>query len=95
MDNIIKTAIELGNFKTLIRIIQKARLTQNLSNGGQYTVFIPNDEAFSKFSSDKIENLLNDKDRLLTVLKAHIIAKKIMASSLMNMKKLKQLTGKS
>ena len=94
MENIIKTAIELGNFKTFIRIIQKAGLTQNLANGGQYTVFAPNDDAFSKFSPDKIEGLLNDKDLLLTVLKAHIIAKKIMSPSLINMKKTKTINGK-
>lgn len=94
MDNIIKTALELGNFKTFVRIVQKAGLSQNLSNGGQYTVFAPNDNAFSKHSPNKIENLLNDKDRLLTVLKSHIIAKKIISSSLMNMKKTKTINGK-
>jgi len=94
MENIIKTIIELGNFKTFIRIIQKAGLTQNLSNGSQFTVFAPNDVAFSKFSPEKIDNLLNDKDRLLTILKAHIIAKKIMSTSLINLKKIKTINGK-
>ena len=94
MDTIIKTAIEVGNFKTFIRIVQKAGLTHNLSNGGQYTVFAPNDAAFSKFSPDKIEILLNDKDRLVTIIKAHIIAKKIISSSLMKMKKIKTINGK-
>lgn len=94
MEIIIKTLIELGNFKTFIRVMQKAGLTQNLSSNDQYTVFAPNDAAFSKFSTDKIENLLNDKDRLLTVARAHIIAKKVMSSSLMNMKKIKTINGK-
>ena len=61
MENIIKTTIEIGNFKTFIRIIQKAGLTQTLANSGQYTVFAPNDDAFSKFSPEKIENLLEEK----------------------------------
>ena len=94
MENIIKTVIELGNFKTLIRLIQKAGLTQNLSNNGQYTFFAPTDVAFSKYSTDKIENLLKDKDRLNTVLKAHIISKKILSSSLANTKKMKSINGK-
>ncbi|KYK21772.1 hypothetical protein AYK24_03175 [Thermoplasmatales archaeon SG8-52-4] len=94
IQNIIKTIIESGSFKTFIRIIQKAGLTYNLSNGGQYTIFAPNDAAFAKFPSEKIENLLNDKDRLLTVIKAHIIAKKVLSTSLMNLKKVKTINGK-
>lgn len=94
MENILKTALELGNFKTFIRIVQKAGLTGNLSNGGQFTVFAPDDVAFTKFPPEKIESLLNDKDRLLTVLKAHIVAKKIMSPSLRGMKKIKTINGK-
>ena len=94
IENIIKTGLILGNFKTFIRIIQKAGLTQNLSNGGQFTIFAPNDAAFSKFSPEKIENLLKDKDRLNAVLKAHIISKKIVSTSLMNVKKVKSINGK-
>ena len=94
MQNIIKTVIEMGNFKTFIRLIQKAGLTQTLSDGGQYTVFAPNDTAFSKNSPEKIENLLNDKDRLLTILKTHIIAKKVTSPSLMSLKKIKTINGK-
>jgi len=94
MQNIIKTVIELGNFKTFIRIIQKAGLTQNLSNGGQFTVFAPDDAAFAKFPPEKIESLLNDKDRLLTVLKTHILAKKVASPSLMSLKKIKTINGK-
>jgi len=94
MQNIIKTIIEMGNFKTFIRVIQKAGLNNNLSDGGQYTVFAPNDAAFSKYSSEKIENLLNDKDRLLTVVKTHILAKKVPSTSLMNIKKIKTINGK-
>ena len=94
MENIIKTTQALGNFKTFIRLIQKAGLTQNLSNGSQFTIFAPNDVAFAKFSPKKVEILLNDKDRLLTILKAHIIGKKIMGSFLINMKKTKTINGK-
>lgn len=94
MQNIIKTVIEMGNFKTFIRIIQKAGLTQNLANGGQFTVFAPDDSAFAKFSPEKIENLLNDKDRLMTILKSHIIAKKVMSPNLISLKKIKTINGK-
>jgi len=94
MENIIKTAIEINSFKTFIRVIQKAGLTTNLANGGQFTIFAPTDAAFAKFSPETIESLLNDKDRLLTVIKAHILAKKINSASLMNMKKIKTINGK-
>ncbi|KYK28876.1 hypothetical protein AYK20_06475 [Thermoplasmatales archaeon SG8-52-1] len=94
IQNIYKTVLEMGNFKTFIRIIQKAGLTQNLTDGNQITIFAPNDAAFAKFPTEKIESLLNDKDRLLTVIKAHILAKKVMSPSLINMKKIKTINGK-
>ncbi|KYK31554.1 MAG: hypothetical protein AYK22_02350 [Thermoplasmatales archaeon SG8-52-3] len=94
MQNIMKTVIEMGNFKTFIRVIQKAGLIQNLTNGNQLTLFAPNDAAFAKFSPEKIENLLNDKDRLLTVIKSHILAKKVLSNSLLSMKKIKTINGK-
>ena len=94
MQNIIKTVIDMGNFKTFIRVVQKAGLTQNLTNGSQLTLFVPTDAAFNKFPPEKIENLLNDKDKLLTVLKAHILAKKVPSPSLMNLKKIKTINGK-
>ena len=94
MQNIIKTVIEMGSFKKFIRIVQKAGLTQSLSDGGQLTLFVPTDAAFNKFPPEKIENLLNDKDRLLSVLKAHILAKKVLSPSLMSLKKIKSINGK-
>jgi len=94
MQNIIKTVIEMGSFKKFIRIVQKAGLTQSLSDGGQLTLFVPTDAAFNKFPPEKIENLLNDKDRLVTVLKAHILAKKVMSPSLMSLSKIKTINGK-
>jgi len=94
MDNLIKTANEEGNFKTFIRIIQKSGFMQTLSNDGQYTIFAPNDTAFSNIDSVYIENLLKDKDRLLSVLKSHIVGKKINVQCLNNLKKIKTINGK-
>ena len=94
MQNIIKTSNEMENLKNFIRLLQKAGQTQYLSNSGQFTVFAPSDLAFAKFSPEKIESLLNDKDRLSTVIKTHIIAKKIMFPSLNSLKKIKTINGK-
>ena len=94
MQNIVKTMMEIGGFKNFIRVIQKTGFNQNLSNDGQFTVFAPDDNAFNKNSSEKIENLLNDKDRLITVLKSHIINKKIDYFNLKTTKKIKSINGK-
>ena len=94
MNSLIKTVNEAGNLKNLVRIIQKSGFIQNLSNDGQYTIFAPNDNAFLNIESNYLENLLNDKDRLLSVLKTHIIGKKINTQSLNNLKKIKTINGK-
>lgn len=94
MQDIMKTAITAGNFKTLIRLIQKAAFANTLNAHGQFTVFAPTDESFAKYPQEKIELLLKDKDRLMTVLKSHVHTGKVPSSSLLKLKKIKMMNGK-
>ena len=94
MQDIMKTAITAGNFKTLIRLVQKAAFTNTLTVNGPLTVFAPSDESFAKLPQEKIELLLKDKDRLMTVLKSHVHTGKIPSSSFSKLKKIKMMNGK-
>jgi len=91
--NLIETAIAVGNFKTLISIVQETGLIESLTTEGQYTVFAPTDEAFSKISPEIFEDLLIDKERLTEVLTYHIIPKKLMSNEVIKIKNAKTVNG--
>ena len=45
MKNIVETAIEAGQFTTLVAAVKAAGLVETLSGTGPFTVFAPNDAA--------------------------------------------------
>jgi uncharacterized surface protein with fasciclin (FAS1) repeats len=94
MKNLIQTAVEAGNFKTLITAMQEADLYDTLSGDGPYTVFAPTDEAFSKLPSGALENILQDKERLTEVLTYHVLKKKVKAKEVKILKNAKTVNGK-
>ncbi len=77
--DIFQTALDAGNFKTLIAAIRAAGLEETLRDEGPYTVFAPTDEAFKKFPPGTVDNLLRDKVKLIAVLTYHLVPGKIMA----------------
>ncbi|WP_047535163.1 fasciclin domain-containing protein [Methylotenera sp. N17] len=76
-DDIIDSAVADGSLKTLVTALQTAGLTDTLKGEGPFTVFAPSDAAFAKLPKDKLEALLKDKDALVKLLNAHIVAHKI------------------
>jgi uncharacterized surface protein with fasciclin (FAS1) repeats len=56
MANLIETAQELGQFKTLMTLVESADLLDLLKSPGPYTVFAPTDEAFAALPSNTIAN---------------------------------------
>lgn len=94
MKNIIDTAIDAGEFKTLVKAVQEADLVDSLSSDGPFTVFAPTDEAFSKLPDGTIEELLNNKEKLTDILTYHVIPEKVMSESAVNLTKAKTANGK-
>lgn len=95
MLNIVETAINAGNFKTLVTAIQKAGLVDTLSGTGPFTVFAPTDEAFAKIPKETLDNILSDKDKLTDILTYHVITGKVMASEIAKLTLTLTLQGKS
>jgi len=93
MKNIVETAIEAGNFKTLIKAVQAAGLVETLSGKGPFTVFAPNDKAFAKLPAGTVEGLLKDKGKLTAVLTYHVVPGKVMAADVLKLKKAKTAQG--
>ncbi len=80
MPDILDTAINAGNFNTLVTAITVAGLDTTLKGHGPFTVFAPTDEAFSKLPSGAVEALLEDVIQLRKVLEYHIVLGKFVAA---------------
>lgn len=95
MKNIVETAIEAGQFNTLVAAVKAAGLVETLSGKGPFTVFAPNDAAFAKLPKGTVEGLLKDKAKLTAVLTYHVVSGKVLAKDVMKIKSAKTLQGGS
>jgi hypothetical protein len=62
-----------ATFNTLLKIIDKAGLRDQLVNSGPYFLLAPTDEAFAAMSQADLDALLNDPQALKNFLNAYII----------------------
>jgi Fasciclin domain/Zinc finger, C2H2 type len=93
MRDIINTAIEAGSFKMLISAVQSADLIATLRDTGPFTVFAPDDQAFTKLPPGTIEGLLKDVPKLKAILMYHIVAGKLTVEEISQMKTAKTIQG--
>ena len=93
--DIVDTAIEAGNFNTLVSAVQAAGLVETLKGKGPFTVFAPTDEAFAKLPEGQLNALLADKDKLTAVLTYHVVPGKVMAKDVVNLKNATTVQGQS
>src|SRR5690349_18540918 len=78
--DIVDTAVQNGNFKTLVAAVQAAGLVETLKGPGPFTVFAPTDAAFAKVPKAQLDALLKDKAALTKVLTYHVVPGKVMAA---------------
>lgn len=93
MANIVKTAQNAGGFSTLLKAAEVAGLVDTLSSGGPFTIFAPNDDAFSKVPSETLNALLKDPEKLKGILLYHAVDGKVMSTDLSGIMKVKTLQG--
>ena len=94
--SIAAKAKEAGKFKVLLAAVTEADLAKVLDTQGPFTVLAPTDEAFGKLPAGTVESLLKKENRakLLSILKFHVIAGKHSALELAVKKQVKTLNGK-
>ena len=85
MNTIVETAINAGNFKTLVAAVQATGLVDTLNGEGPFTVFAPSDEAFAKLPAGTVEGLLANPEELKKVLTYHVVAGKVMSGDVVTM----------
>ena len=93
--DIVDTAVAAGNFKTLAAALKAGGLVDALKGEGPFTVFAPTDEAFAKLPAGTLEDLLKpeNKEKLASILKYHVVAAKAMSKDVAGMSSAKTLNG--
>ena len=96
-----KTIVEIAagaeDFSTLVAAVKAAGLVDVLSSKGPFTVFAPTNEAFAKLPEGTVESLLKpeNKEKLIAVLKYHVVPGKVMAKDVVKVDSAKTAQGSS
>ena len=93
--DIVDTAVEAGQFKTLAAALTAAGLVDTLKGPGPFTVFAPTDAAFAKLPEGTVEMLLKpeNKDKLTAILTYHVVPGKVMAADVVKLDEAKTVNG--
>jgi uncharacterized surface protein with fasciclin (FAS1) repeats len=93
--NIVQTASEAGQFKTLIALAKQAGLAGALSGNSKLTVFAPTDKAFAKVPKATLQKLQRNRAQLRAVLLYHVVKGDVKAAKVVTLKRAKTLNGAS
>jgi len=85
--NIVQNAVNSKDHTTLVAAVKAADLVGVLSSKGPFTVFAPVNKAFDKLPEGVVESLLKpeNKMKLQTILKYHVVAGKWSANELVKL----------
>jgi uncharacterized surface protein with fasciclin (FAS1) repeats len=93
MSDIVDIAVQSDSFKTLVAAVTAANLVENLKSPGPFTVFAPNDDAFSKLPPGTIQTLMQNIPQLSRILTYHVVAGKLMKADLEKVESVISLEG--
>ncbi len=62
-----------ADYSTALAAVKAAGLDATLKTGGPYTIFAPNNIAFSNLPAGKLDSLMKDPAALGTLLKGHVV----------------------
>jgi len=92
--DIVETAVNAGQFKTLAAALGAAKLVTTLKGSGPFTVFAPTDAAFAKLPKRKLNALKRSPAKLKAVLLYHVAAGRLEAADVAERSRIKTLNGK-
>ncbi|WP_017651469.1 fasciclin domain-containing protein [Fortiea contorta] len=72
MPDLVETAVNAGNFNTLLKAAEAVQLLETLKSPGQFTLFAPTDEAFAKLPEGSLDALLEDISKLKKIVAYHV-----------------------
>lgn len=88
----VETLVADPNMSTLVKLVTQAGLVDAV-NAGDFTIFAPNNAAFSALPSATLTALGNDVNALANVLKYHVVQGKVPSSAASNELQLTTLNG--
>jgi uncharacterized surface protein with fasciclin (FAS1) repeats len=93
--DIVDTAVDAGQLKTLATALKAADLVDTLKGPGPFTVFAPTDEAFAKLPAGTLENLLKpeNKAKLAAILTYHVVPGAVKAEQVTKLGEAKTVNG--
>jgi uncharacterized surface protein with fasciclin (FAS1) repeats len=71
--DIVDNAVNADNVTTVVELVKKAGLVETLKGTGPFTVFAPNNDAFSAVPEDILNKVAGDANLLKTVLTYHVV----------------------
>jgi len=94
--DIVDTAVQAGQFKTLAAALKAAGLVDTLKGAGPFTVFAPTDAAFAALPAGTVESLLKPENRakLVAILTYHVVPGRVTAAQVAGMSTAKTVQGK-
>ena len=92
---IVENAAANKDFSTLVAAVKAAGLAETLSGKGPFTVFAPTNAAFAKLPEGTVASLLKpeNKEKLASILKYHVVAGNVMAADVVKLEKAKTVEG--
>src|SRR5690242_2560251 len=94
--DIVETATNAGQFKTLAAALSAANLLTTLKGSGPFTVFAPTDQAFAKLPPGTVDSLLkrDNRNQLAAILTYHVVPGKVTSADVAKLNDVKTVNGK-
>jgi uncharacterized surface protein with fasciclin (FAS1) repeats len=93
--DIVDIAANAGSFTQLVAAVTAAGLVDTLKSEGPFTVFAPNDEAFDKLPEGTVAALLQDTDKLTSILTYHVVPGRVTSEDVVNLDSAETANGQS
>ncbi len=93
MADLVETAVNAGNFNTLVKAAKAANLIETLKSPGSFTLFAPTDEAFAKLPEGTLDSLLQDIPKLKKIVAYHVASGDVRSDDLVQIHEAETLEG--
>ncbi|MBN3874344.1 MULTISPECIES: fasciclin domain-containing protein [unclassified Nostoc] len=93
MADLVETAINAGNFNTLVKAAEAVNLIEILKSPGSFTLFAPTDEAFANLPEGTLDSLLQDIPKLKKIVAYHIASGDVRSDDLVQINEAETIEG--